>query len=159
MASSKHRVVTRPAVKTYGLTHIALAVRDPERSLRFYQAVFGVVQVYQQPGFIQAQTPGSRDVLVFEKSTKHVGKRGGIAHFGFRLTKPSDISVALAAVEAAGGTITSTGDFCPGEPYVFFTDPDGYEVEIWYELPTPIDPPRPRRRPVAPRGKRIEGPR
>ena len=29
----------------------------------------------------------------------------------------------------------------PGEPYVFFTDPDGYEVEIWYELPTPVDPP------------------
>jgi hypothetical protein len=28
----------------------------------------------------------------------------------------------------------------PGEPYVFFTDPDGYEVEIWYELPTPVDP-------------------
>jgi hypothetical protein len=28
---------------------------------------------------------------------------------------------------------------------VFFTDPDGYEVEIWYELPTPVDPPRSRR--------------
>jgi hypothetical protein len=23
----------------------------------------------------------------------------------------------------------------PGEPYVFFEDPDGYEVEVWYELP------------------------
>jgi hypothetical protein len=28
----------------------------------------------------------------------------------------------------------------PGEPYVFFNDPDGYEVEIWYELRTPVDP-------------------
>jgi hypothetical protein len=28
-----------------------------------------------------------------------------------------------------------------GEPYLFCTDPDGYEVEIWYELPTPVDPP------------------
>jgi hypothetical protein len=25
--------------------------------------------------------------------------------------------------------------------YVFFTDPDGYQVEIWYELPTSVDPP------------------
>ena len=23
---------------------------------------------------------------------------------------------------------------------MFFSDPDGYEVEIWYELPTPVDP-------------------
>jgi catechol 2,3-dioxygenase-like lactoylglutathione lyase family enzyme len=42
-----------------GLTHIALAVRDPQRSLRFYQAVLGVVPVYQQDDYIQVQTPGS----------------------------------------------------------------------------------------------------
>ncbi|HEX7516709.1 MAG TPA: hypothetical protein VF345_05420 [Chthoniobacterales bacterium] len=34
------------------------------------------------------------------------------------------------------------GEFCPGEPYLFFTDPDGYEVEIWFELPMPVDPKR-----------------
>ncbi len=48
-------------VRTYGLTHIVLAVRDIERSLAFYQQVLGVV-------------------------------------------------------------------------------PDGYEVELWHELPTPVDP-------------------
>ena len=46
-------------VETYGLTHVALAVRDPERSLRFYQQVLGVVEVFREPGFIQAQTPGA----------------------------------------------------------------------------------------------------
>jgi hypothetical protein len=44
-------------------------------------------------------------------------------------------------VERAGGTILRRGEFCPGEPYVFFIDLDGYEVEIWYELPTPADSP------------------
>jgi catechol 2,3-dioxygenase-like lactoylglutathione lyase family enzyme len=29
-------------VKTHGLTHVALAVRDPQRSLRVYQAIPGV---------------------------------------------------------------------------------------------------------------------
>jgi hypothetical protein len=29
----------------------------------------------------------------------------------------------------------------PGEPYIFALDPDGYEIEIWYELPTSVDPP------------------
>lgn len=130
---------TRP-VRTYGLTHIALAVRDPEKSLEFYRKVFGVVAVYKEDGFVQSQTPGSRDVLVFEKATAKAGRRGGVAHFGFRLIKASDIEKALRAVRGAGGKILDHGEFCPGEPYLFFRDPDGYEVEVWYELPTPVDP-------------------
>lgn len=130
-------------VKTYGLTHLALAVRDAERSLAFYERVLGVVPVYRRQGFIQAQTPGSRDALVFEEDAARAGPGGGIAHFGFRLTDPGDIDAAAAAIVQAGGTIREKGEFCPGEPYVFFTDPDGYEVEIWHELPTPVDPPTP----------------
>jgi len=129
-------------IKTYGLTHLALAVRDAERAFRFYQQVFGAVEVYRGDGFIQAQTPGSRDVLVFEKKkSAQTGKSGGIEHFGFRLTDPTDIAAAIHEVERAGGKILSHGEFVPGEPYLFATDPDGYEIEIWYELPTPVDPP------------------
>jgi catechol 2,3-dioxygenase-like lactoylglutathione lyase family enzyme len=128
-------------VKTRGLTHIALPVRDPRRSLEFYQRVLGVVPVYQREEFIQAQTPGTHDVLVFEKKTTDVGQSGGVAHFGFRPIDPSDITAAVRAVEDAGGKIIRQGEFCPGEPYVFFADPDGYEVEIWHELRTSVDPP------------------
>jgi catechol 2,3-dioxygenase-like lactoylglutathione lyase family enzyme len=128
-------------VRTFGLTHVALAVRDPQRSLAFYQAVLGVIPVYVQKDFVQAQTPGSRDVLVFERRPRQAGKAGGVAHFGFRLRRPADMAQALVAIRAAGGTIREHGEFVPGEPYVFFADPDGYEVEIWYELPTPVDPP------------------
>jgi catechol 2,3-dioxygenase-like lactoylglutathione lyase family enzyme len=121
-------------VETYGLTHIALAVADPERSLRFYEQVLGVVEVYHEQDFIQAQTPGTRDVLVFERKPAMAGQAGGVVHFGFRLKAAADIARAIAAVEGAGGRILSHGEFVPGEPYVFFHDPDGYEVEIWYEL-------------------------
>jgi catechol 2,3-dioxygenase-like lactoylglutathione lyase family enzyme len=134
-----------PHVRTYGLTHVAIAVRDPARSLEFYQAVLGVVPVYQDANFVQAQTPGSRDVLVFERGASRAGLAGGVAHFGFRLRRASDIGRALAAVEAAGGTVRDHGQFAPGEPYLFFADPDGYQVEIWFEIPTPVDP-KPRRR-------------
>jgi catechol 2,3-dioxygenase-like lactoylglutathione lyase family enzyme len=127
-------------VRTYGLTHIALAVRDAERSLAFYQQLIGVVPVYRDGGFIQAQTPGSRDVLVFEEGAPHPGRAGGVTHFGFRLVDPGDIDAAVAAIEPAGGRVLRRGEFCPGEPYVFFEDPDGYEVELWHELPTAVDP-------------------
>jgi catechol 2,3-dioxygenase-like lactoylglutathione lyase family enzyme len=127
-------------IKTFGLTHVALAVQDVERAFRFYQKVFGMVAVYREDGFIQAQTPGSRDVLVFEQKSDRAPGSGGMAHFGFRLVDPTDIDEAVRAVEGAGGQILSRGEFCPGEPYLFCRDPDGYEIEIWYELPTPVDP-------------------
>jgi catechol 2,3-dioxygenase-like lactoylglutathione lyase family enzyme len=127
-------------VPTFGLTYIALAVRDVDRSARFYKQVFGAIEVYRQEGFVQLQTPGTRDVLVLEEDKKRAGPGGGIAHFGFRLTDPADIGKAIEAVKTSGGKVRETGEFVPGEPYVFALDPDGYEVEIWYELPTPVDP-------------------
>ncbi|MGH8222410.1 MAG: VOC family protein [Woeseiaceae bacterium] len=98
-------------MKTHGLTHVALAVKDVKRSLAFYQKVLGVVPVYRDEDSIQAQTPGTHDVLVFERGVK-----------------------------SAGGKVLSKGEFAPGLPSVFFEDPDGYEVEVWYEMPTPADP-------------------
>jgi catechol 2,3-dioxygenase-like lactoylglutathione lyase family enzyme len=127
-------------IRTRGLTHLALKVRDAERAFAFYQHVFGAVAVYRERGLIQAQTPGAWDVLVFEESPESRGGSGDIAHFGFRLVDPMDIEAAAIAVQAAGGQITTRGEFVPGEPYLFCRDPDGYELEIWYELPTPADP-------------------
>lgn len=126
-------------VRTYGLTHVALAVRDAERAFRFYHEVFGAMEVYRGEGFIQAQTPGSWDVLVFEERAELAGAAGGVAHIGFRLVDAAEIDAAVQAVERAGGAVLSRGEFCPGEPYVIVSDPDGYEIEIWHELPTPVD--------------------
>jgi catechol 2,3-dioxygenase-like lactoylglutathione lyase family enzyme len=130
----------RIMVNTYGLTHVAVAVRDLDRTQAFYTAILGAVVVYRDAGFLQMQTPGARDVLVFEKDARKAGKAGGVLHFGFRLTKAKDIEAARQAVKKAGGTIRDTGEFVPGEPYLFAEDPDGYTIEIWYEIPTPIDP-------------------
>ena len=127
-------------VRTFGLTHLALGVEDVERAFGFYESVFGMVAVYRSADFVQAQTPGARDVLVFERDTRRSRSTGSVAHFGFRLTDPNDISTAARAVMDAGGSIEDQGEFCPGEPYLFARDRDGYLVEIWYEIPTPVDP-------------------
>jgi catechol 2,3-dioxygenase-like lactoylglutathione lyase family enzyme len=123
-------------IPTYGLTHVVLAVRDAERSARFYHAVFGALEVWRGDGRIDVQTPGCKDIIVFDESELSAGEMGGIAHLGFRLIDPKDIDQAEVEVKAAGGTILARGEFVPGEPYLFVKDPDGYELEIWYELET-----------------------
>lgn len=119
--------------KTYGLTHLAIAVRDVERTLGFYRAVFDVEVMYRQDSFLQVTTPGSHDIVVFEERTADFGATGGIAHFGYRLRRAEDIGELADRVRRAGGTIHDEGEFAPGEPYLFFRDPDGYEVEVWFE--------------------------
>ena len=120
-------------IKTFGLTHIALPVKDVKRSSAFYQKIFGVKEMYCYADFIQVQTPGSKDIIVFEKQKKKTsGAKKGF-HFGFRLPKPTDLKPIIKRIKEAGGKIKETGEFVPGEPYVFFYDPDGYEIEIWFE--------------------------
>src|SRR5262245_44454740 len=120
-------------VKTHGLTHINLAVRDLERSLRFYHDVFGVKEYYRDDTSIQVLGPGPHDVIAFEKHARGAGKLGGITHFGFRLVHSADIDIAVREVERAGGKIVRRGEFAPGYPFAYVNDPDGYEIEIWYE--------------------------
>lgn len=125
-------MITQKAL-TFGLTHLAVKVRDLERTKVFYEAVFDMEVMYEEAEFIQLTTPGAHDILVFEKNEKADGKTGGIVHFGFRLRDPEDISMMEQKILKAGGKIISKGEFVPGSPYLFFKDPDDYEIEVWYE--------------------------
>ena len=120
-------------VKTHGLTHMNLAVRDLDRTLRFYSEVFGVREYYRDAESIQVLGPGPHDVIAFEHDPGNAGKAAGINHFGFRLTKPGDIDLAIREVERAGGTLLRRGEFGPSSPFAYVSDPDGYEIEIWFE--------------------------
>lgn len=104
-------------VETHGLSHISLAVKDPQRSLEFYAQVFGVREYYRDEEQVQVQGPGPFDVLAFERRPKNAGLRGGIDHFGFRLKKPEDITLAVAEVQLAGGKLLRQGEFAPGLPF------------------------------------------
>jgi catechol 2,3-dioxygenase-like lactoylglutathione lyase family enzyme len=120
-------------IRTHGLTHLNLAVRDLERSLRFYREVFGVKEYYRDEGSIQVQGPGPHDVIAFELDPKAAGKTAGIGHFGFRLVEASDIDEAVEAAVKAGGRLLRRGEFAPGLPIACVADPDGYPIEIRYK--------------------------
>jgi catechol 2,3-dioxygenase-like lactoylglutathione lyase family enzyme len=65
-------------------------------------------------------------MIVFDQNAAHPGQAGGVTHFGFRLLSAADI-------DRAGGKILRRGEFSPGIPHVYVTDPDGYQIEIWFE--------------------------
>lgn len=121
-------------VKTRGLTHIHLMVRDLERSLRFYQHVFGVQERFREGRhMVFLNTPESEDLITLNEDPGEAdvaGSNGGVNHFGFRLSSGSELDDAAEAVEAAGGSIVKRGEHAPGVPFLYIRDPDGYLIEL-----------------------------
>ena len=76
-------------IKTQGLSHIHLAVRDVERSLAFYEGVFGMeVSFWVGQSMVFLRTPGAQDTFTLRQASRMgeaVGPGGGFGHFGFRL--------------------------------------------------------------------------
>lgn len=121
-------------IKTAGLTHIHLVVRDMERSLRFYRSVFGMEEQFRVgPHMVFLSTPGSRDLITLNQDEAEQGKAGdsgGIAHFGFNLLGTANLDAAVTDIEQAGGKVVSRGEHAPGVPFVYVADPDGYVIEL-----------------------------
>ncbi len=121
-------------IRTQGLTHIHLVVRDLQRSLRFYEGVFGMKERFRDgPKMVFLNTPGSEDLITLNEDPAEVqlaGVNGGVAHFGFRLASSADLDAAIAEVEAAGGKLIRRGEHAPGVPFAYVEDPDGYIIEL-----------------------------
>ncbi len=120
-------------IKTRGLTHIHLVVKDLQRSLSFYKTVFGMEETFWAgEGLVFLNTPGSNDLIALHQSegAQPTGTSGGILHFGFQLDDKADLEKAIDLVVAAGGALKKRGEFTPGLPFAYVSDPDGYEIEL-----------------------------
>ena len=89
-------------IKTFGLTRIALPVKDVKRSSFFYQKVFGAREMYSNAGLIQVQTPGSKYIIVFEKQKSFSSRSKHGFHFGFRSPGPFKVESVIKTAEQAG---------------------------------------------------------
>ena len=121
-------------IRTRGLYHLHLVVRDLERSLRFYQGVFGMEEQFRAgPKLVFLRTPGSQDLITLNEDpaeARLAGVNGGVAHFGFALEDEAELDAAIGEVQAAGGKLVSRGEHAPGHPYAYVSDPDGYVIEL-----------------------------
>lgn len=121
-------------IETEGLTHIHLVVSDLDRSLRFYESVFGMEEMFRDgPNMVFLRTPGSRDLITLNAAPEerdNAGRQGGVGHFGFRLKNIDDLSEAVAIIEAAGGRLVERGEHAPHVPFAYVADPDGYLIEL-----------------------------
>lgn len=120
-------------IKTAGLTHIHLMVSDLQRSLAFYQAVFGMeIRFWGSDELVFLNTPGSNDTIALHRADNDepTGVSGGITHFGFQLHDKAELDQAIDAVVNAGGLLKKRGEFMPSVPYAYVSDPDGYEIEL-----------------------------
>jgi catechol 2,3-dioxygenase-like lactoylglutathione lyase family enzyme len=118
------------------MQHLALPVGDQERSRRFYEHWFGFdasAQWYPDGTLIVRDAKGFSLAL---------GRSDGPPaippwfHFGFQLPDPDSVRAFRDRMRADGVTIVGEWD----EPfYVSFKclDPDGYVVEVAWEVPQP----------------------
>ena len=120
-------------IKTQGLTHVHIAVRDVQRSLAFYSNAFGMeVSFWVGSSMVFLTTPGAKDTFTLREAgaEEPVGPGGGFGHFGFQLEEKEGLDAAVKDVVAAGGTLVSRGEHAPGHSYAYVTDPDGYVIEL-----------------------------
>ena len=114
-------------IKTHGLSHIHIVVADLQRSLAFYEQVFGMEEQFRSgPTTVFLRTPGAYDTITLNEDPARAddaGARDGVDHFGFRLQDPGDL-------ERAGGKLVERGNHAPGIPYAYVSDPDGYLIEL-----------------------------
>jgi catechol 2,3-dioxygenase-like lactoylglutathione lyase family enzyme len=112
------------------IDHIGLAVRDPERSLRFYRDVLGVGgEVRQHEYGYVITTPGGVAFTLFRGEPPPAM---GELHVGLSLPD-------TAAVRAERRRLLDLGltevEWCdePGYTSVKVADPDGYIVEVAWD--------------------------
>ena len=114
-------------IPTGGLNHIHLNVADLQRSLLFYQRVFGATEAFRVGNkMVFLQLPETDDVITLHEA----GGAVAIEHFGLLRQEGVDLGGAIAEIEAAGGRLIERGEHAPGVTYAYVADPDGYTIEL-----------------------------
>jgi catechol 2,3-dioxygenase-like lactoylglutathione lyase family enzyme len=114
------------------MNHLALAVSDQERSLRFYAHYFGFVPEAEprEDGVWILHDAAGFSLAIGQIEERIVLPR--FFHFGRGADSPDDVRAFRDRIEADGVEIVEWWDE-PDYVSVKFRDPDGYVVEVGWE--------------------------
>ncbi len=123
--------MTSPAVRTIGLRHLALKVRDLAAMSRFYQDVFGM-RVVWQPDAQNCYLSSGTDNLALHHDAD-AGSGGALDHLGFLMASPEDVRAAAQAVTQRGVPIVKPLKVHRDDSVSFYcSDPDGNVIQVLY---------------------------
>ena len=126
--------------------HVLLRVLDLERSKKFYSEVLGFQILEEDPahgGTFMALPGQSHSIDLFQVKDAAAAERQtpgvrGLGHIAFRVESEDALKEAHAALREHGVEITRTIDHV-SQKSVYFEDPDGNTLEIYYELPDALE--------------------
>lgn len=113
------------------MDHLALAVRDQERSRRFYERYLGF-EAEAEPRSDGVLMMHSGDFSLALGETTEPIRLPTFLHFGRGADSPRDVRAFHARIAADGVEIVGMWDE-PDYVSVKFRDPDGYVVEVGWE--------------------------
>ena len=121
------------------LGHLVIRVRDLERSERFYSDVLGLHVTNKRPGqmiFMSAGDSSSHELALVPVGDDAPGPendRVGLYHFAWEMESLDDLKRLYAEMKAKDVKIGGIGDHGISLG-VYFFDPDGNEIEAYYEM-------------------------
>ena len=133
-------------VKLTELGHILVRVLDLERSKKFYSEVLGFHVLEEDPahgGTFMALEGQSHAIDLFQVKDVEAAERQtpgvrGLGHIAFRVDSEAALKEAYATLGEHGVEITRTIDHV-SQKSIYFADPDGNTLEIYYELPDALE--------------------
>ena len=122
--------------------HVLLRVMDLERSKKFYSEVLGFQVLEEDPehgGTFMALPGQSHAIDLFQvKDTQAAEQQTpgvrGLGHIAFRVETEAALKDAYATLEEHAVPISRTIDHV-SQKSIYFNDPDGNTLEIYFELP------------------------
>ena len=120
-----------------GLRHVALNVRDVQRSVAFYRDVLGM-QVEWEPDPDNVYLTSGSDNLAIHRLPEGAepGAVQSVHHIGFIVAKIDDVDAVAARVEGRGiEFVYPLKTHRDGARSFYFRDPDGLLIQVLYHPP------------------------
>lgn len=114
-------------------THVALNVADVEKSVAFYQAMFGIAPVKNKVGYAKfdIENPALNLTLNLAQT---VQPHGALSHLGVQVGSTEEVQAAVHRFVEAGLSLfeEKNTDCCYAlQDKVWVTDPDGNRWEVF----------------------------